>query len=56
MLAIMLGDRALNGNNFYDVEDILSVCAGLVTINEESNVIRLVYYTTQEYFKHIRLE
>ena len=55
-LAIVLGDRALNGNNFYDVEDIISVCAGLVTIDKESNVIRLVHYTTQEYFEHIRLE
>jgi hypothetical protein len=52
----MPGDRALNSNNFYDVEDIISVCAGLVTIDEESNVIRLVHYTTQEYFEHIRLE
>jgi hypothetical protein len=50
------GDRILNGDNFYDVEDIISVCAGLVTIDEESNIIRLVHYTTQEYFEHIRLE
>ena len=42
----MPGDRALNGNNFYDVKDILSIYAGLVTINKESNVIRLIYYTT----------
>jgi hypothetical protein len=55
-LAIVPGDRALNGDNFYDVEDIISVCAGLVTIDEESNIIRLVHYTTQEYFEYIRLE
>jgi hypothetical protein len=54
--ATMPGDRALNNDNFYDVEDIISVCAGLVTIDEESNFIRLVHYTTQEYFEHIRLE
>ena len=29
---------------------ITSVCAGLVTVDEESDIIRLVHYTTQEYF------
>ncbi|KAL4947847.1 hypothetical protein BDW69DRAFT_105504 [Aspergillus filifer] len=28
-----------------------SLCAGLVAIDEESNIIRLVHYTTQEFFK-----
>jgi ankyrin repeat protein len=36
-------------------QDILvSVCAGLVTIDHESCVIRLVHYTTQQYFERIR--
>lgn len=30
---------------------MVSVCAGLVTADEESNIIRLVHYTTQEYFE-----
>ncbi|KAI9774470.1 MAG: hypothetical protein M1839_001703 [Geoglossum umbratile] len=33
---------------------LISVCAGLVTVGQESNIIRLVHYTTQEYFEHIR--
>jgi hypothetical protein len=33
------------------LEDIVSVCVGLVTIDEESDIIRLVHYTTQEYFE-----
>jgi hypothetical protein len=37
-------------DNLTEVEDIVFVCAGLVTIDEESNIIRLVHYTTQEYF------
>jgi ankyrin repeat protein len=37
-----------------DAEDIVSVCAGLVTIDQESDVIRLVHYTAQEYFQHVR--
>jgi hypothetical protein len=55
-LAIEPGDKALNHDSVYDVEDIISVCAGLVTVDEESNIIRLVHYTTQEYFERIRYE
>jgi hypothetical protein len=35
-------------------EDMVSVCAGLVTVDEESNIIRLAHYTTQEYFNQTR--
>jgi hypothetical protein len=34
-----------------DIEDLTSVCAGLVTVDEQSDIIRWVHYTTQEYFK-----
>lgn len=34
-----------------DIEDMVSVCAGLVTIDEQTHVIRLVHHTTQEYFE-----
>lgn len=30
---------------------MVSVCAGLVTVDEQSNIIRLVHYTTQDYFE-----
>ncbi len=30
---------------------MVSVCAGLVTVDEESNIIRLVHYTTRKYFE-----
>ena len=55
-LAIEPGDKHLNADNIYDAEDLISVCAGLVTVDEESEIIRLVHYTTQEYFEQIRLE
>lgn len=33
-------------------QDILvSVCAGIVTVDKESNIIRLVHYSAQEYFQ-----
>ncbi|KAH0559932.1 hypothetical protein GP486_003547 [Trichoglossum hirsutum] len=53
-LAIELGEEDLDEDNVPDVEDIVSVCAGLVTVDEVSNIIRLVHYTTQEYFERIR--
>ncbi|KAE8151347.1 hypothetical protein BDV25DRAFT_171564 [Aspergillus avenaceus] len=34
-----------------ELDTVMSVCAGLVTADKESNIIRLVHYTTQEYFK-----
>jgi hypothetical protein len=49
-LAVNIGDIQLDSNNIRDVEDMVSVCAGLVTL-EESGIIRLVHYTTQEYFE-----
>ncbi|KAI9783788.1 MAG: hypothetical protein M1839_003124 [Geoglossum umbratile] len=41
--------------DFLSNEDILlSLCAGLVIIDRESNIIRLVHYTTQAYFERCR--
>ncbi|KAI9778776.1 MAG: hypothetical protein M1839_007866 [Geoglossum umbratile] len=50
-LAVEVGNPKYNKAREPHVEDMVSVCAGLVTINEESNIIRLVHYTTQEYFE-----
>jgi hypothetical protein len=48
------GDLELDQDNVPDVEEMVTVCAGLVTIDDESNIIRLVHYTTQKYFQRIR--
>ncbi|KAI9770862.1 MAG: hypothetical protein M1839_003025 [Geoglossum umbratile] len=53
-LAVELDEDELDPDNIPDVEDLVSVCAGLVTVDQESNIIRLVHYTTQEYFERIR--
>jgi len=50
-LAVEVGEAELDEENLPQIEDMISVCAGLVTIDEESNIIRLVHYTTQEYFE-----
>lgn len=44
------GDSELGEDNLREIEEIVSVCAGLVIVDEKSNVARLVHYTTQEYF------
>lgn len=40
----------------YPEDFLVSVCAGLVTVDRESHVIRLVHYTTQDYFERVRDE
>ncbi|KAJ5712523.1 MFS general substrate transporter [Penicillium malachiteum] len=41
----------LDKDSIPDINDLVSICAGLVTIDEQSTVIRLAHYTTQEYFE-----
>ena len=52
-LAVDLGNSELDEDNLPEIEDIVSDCAGLVVVDEESGVkvIRLVHYTAAEYFK-----
>ncbi|KFY46625.1 hypothetical protein V494_00395, partial [Pseudogymnoascus sp. VKM F-4513 (FW-928)] len=50
-LAVELGESQIDEDNLSPIEDLVSVCAGLVTVDEESAIIRLVHYTTQEYFE-----
>ncbi|KAL2826768.1 purine and uridine phosphorylase [Aspergillus pseudoustus] len=55
-LATKKGKRALDIGDIVPIEDMVSVCAGLVTVDEESDVVRLAHYTTQEYFSNRRNE
>ncbi|KPM36223.1 hypothetical protein AK830_g10354 [Neonectria ditissima] len=49
-LAVEIGEPKFDDENMSAIEDIISVCAGLLTFDAESNIIRLVHYTTQEFF------
>lgn len=49
-LGVEPGKAGLHKDNVPQVKDIVSVCAGLVVVDEESEVIRLVHHTTQEWF------
>ena len=50
-LGIEISEPELDNENLPEVEYIVSVCAGLVTVDEQGNTIRLVHYTAQEFFK-----
>ncbi|KAF3310099.1 hypothetical protein TWF173_010109 [Orbilia oligospora] len=50
-LAVKAGTSSLDTRGLYTAKDIVSSCAGLATIDGESGIIRLVHYTTQEYFQ-----
>jgi ankyrin repeat protein len=53
-LMIEPGDTELDQDNWLEAGDILQVCAGLITIDESSESIRFVHYTTQEYLQRTR--
>ncbi|KAK0639751.1 ankyrin repeat-containing domain protein [Cercophora newfieldiana] len=38
-------------DNIPSVDDMVSVCAGLVTVDEESRIVRLIHHTTHEYLE-----
>ena len=50
-IAVQVGESEANETKFPEIEDMVTFCAGLVTVDEESGIIRLVHYTTQEYFE-----
>ncbi|KAJ7028077.1 hypothetical protein C8F04DRAFT_1399130 [Mycena alexandri] len=53
-LAVEPGTKSLDEDNILDMEIILSVCAGLVIVDEQLLVVRLVHYTTQEYLDSLQ--
>ncbi|KLO78830.1 ankyrin [Fusarium fujikuroi] len=50
-LAVEIGKAQLNRDALPEISIILQVCVGLVTVGESDGIIRLVHYTTQEYFR-----
>lgn len=53
-LAIEAGKSELDEKNLSSIHHMVSVCAGLVTVDKTSGIFRLVHYTTQEYFERTR--
>ncbi|KAH8723787.1 hypothetical protein GQ44DRAFT_773664 [Phaeosphaeriaceae sp. PMI808] len=50
-LAVEHGKSELNPDYMYDDERLLSACAGLIVIDEETTFVHFVYKTAQEYFE-----
>lgn len=50
-LAVEPGDTSLDDDNIPNEEVLVSVCAGIVLVQRESDTLGLVHYTTQEYFE-----
>jgi ankyrin repeat protein len=50
-LSIEPDSEAIDDENVPDIEDVAGVCAGLIIIDRESNIVRLVHKSAQEYFE-----
>ncbi|GKU21939.1 unnamed protein product [Fusarium langsethiae] len=50
-LSIEPDSEAIDDENVPDIEDIAGVCAGLIIVDKESNIVRLVHKSAQEYFE-----
>ena len=50
-LAVRQGDRDLDPEAVPDIALVVSVSAGLIMIDPESQAVRLVHFTVEEYFK-----
>ncbi|KAI8635281.1 hypothetical protein F5Y19DRAFT_460986 [Xylariaceae sp. FL1651] len=49
-LGIKIDETKIDKDNLPWIEDLVSVCAGLIAVDQKSSIVRLVHYTTQEYF------
>ncbi|KAJ6523135.1 hypothetical protein DFH09DRAFT_1421112, partial [Mycena vulgaris] len=55
-LAIEENSTFLDLDNLLDISMILSVCAGLIIVDETLSVVRLIHYTTQGYLDNIQAD
>ncbi|RKK55868.1 hypothetical protein BFJ68_g17838, partial [Fusarium oxysporum] len=49
-------DSSLDEERLMDIEDMVSVCAGLATIDKQDETVTLIHYTTQDYLKRTRAD
>jgi hypothetical protein len=50
-LAVEPGDKEIDDDNILEAAQLLTICAGLVTIDEKSDNVRFIHFTTQEYLQ-----
>ncbi|KAI7759639.1 hypothetical protein LZL87_014225 [Fusarium oxysporum] len=49
-LAVEVSTTEIDIDALPETEDMVMICVGLVTVDEQSDIIRLVHYTAQQYF------
>jgi ankyrin repeat protein len=54
-LAVEVGKPEFDDENMPEIEDMVSVCTGLVIVDKESDIIRLAHHTTQEYLEQTKV-
>jgi hypothetical protein len=47
-------ENELNDDGLVEEDLLVAVCAGIVIVDNESQIIRLIHYSTQEYFNRLR--
>ncbi|KAJ7453123.1 ankyrin repeat-containing domain protein [Mycena latifolia] len=55
-LAVEPGHTKPDPYNLLDIELILSICAGLVIVDEADDLVRLIHYTTQDYLVRVQAD
>ncbi|KAJ7164796.1 hypothetical protein C8R43DRAFT_864446, partial [Mycena crocata] len=53
-LAVQAGNPYLDNDYITDGDTLVSMCAGLVALDDDTNIIRLVHFSTQEYLDQRR--
>ena len=56
LLAVEVGEAELDNQNISERLTIISFGARLAIVDEESDIISLIHYTTQEYFERTRMQ
>jgi hypothetical protein len=55
-LALREGDALISQHAYTSSRYLLSICAGLVIVDKETDIIRMVHYTAQEYHEKHKAE
>ena len=50
-LSVEIGSPHLNSDNVPSIGTLLACCQGLITIDKEASIVRLIHYTLQEYLR-----
>ena len=52
-IAIEIGEDDFDEDNVADIEDVVTHCAGLLVVDEQLDIVRLVHFTAHEYLQEI---